>query len=215
VDPDYGIGPITESLQAFAEFFNIDPDLVQAGFESSAVASLDAPSPADIEKTIREMTETEKTDALLHVFSGDRHVGHELRARVRAVAMIANRTPPAAARNVGEIRGRAATIALERLREADEKAAAEKKRKEIEAQKARQARLDGLARRGDSVWRDVEVDIELRNASGYDRAAALLQDLQALAEQRGQTPDFTRRLNAIRARHDRKREFIKRLTGLR
>ena len=82
-----------------------------------------------------------------------------------------------------------------------------------EAEKARQARLLAIARRGESVWREVEAEIERRNATGYDRAAGLLLDLHALARQRGGMEDFLRRLRAIRVRHARKERFIERLAA--
>jgi len=57
-------------------------------------------------------------------------------------------------------------------------------------------------------------EIGRRNASGYDRAASLLSDLQALAAEGGSQDDFGRRLASICARHERKGQFIRRLTGL-
>jgi uncharacterized Zn finger protein len=71
-----------------------------------------------------------------------------------------------------------------------------------------------IARRGDAVWREIEVEIERRNASGYDKAAALLLDLQTIAQERRTTEDFTRRLSAIRERHARKERFIQRLRAM-
>ena len=74
-----------------------------------------------------------------------------------------------------------------------------------------------MARRGDSAWREVEEQIALRNAVGYDRAVALLADLGEIAATTGTQDQFTRRLADIRTRHDRKGKFIERLdkAGLR
>lgn len=77
--------------------------------------------------------------------------------------------------------------------------------------RARRARLDAISQRGEIVWREVETEIERRNASGYDTAAGLLLDLKAIAEERGTIGDFARRLQAIRERHVRKGRFIERL----
>jgi hypothetical protein len=122
--------------------------------------------------------------------------------------------PPAVARTVGELRARAAAIRLAREQAAAEKLAAERKRQAEEAEKARQARLVAIARRGESVWREVEVEIARRNPAGYDKAAGLLFDLQALAMDRGATPEFERRLSAIRERHAGKGRFIERLAKI-
>jgi hypothetical protein len=91
---------------------------------------------------------------------------------------------------------------------------AERRRQDEEAEKARRVRLEALRQRGEEVWREIEAEIERRNASGYDRAAALLSGLQALAVADGAQADFRRRLASIRARHGRKGKFIERLNML-
>ena len=142
------------------------------------------------------------------------YVGAELRAKVRdRIASGADATP-ISARTVGELRARADAIGLAREEAAAEKLAAEHKRRVQEAEKARQARLLAITRRGESVWREVEAEIERRNAAGYDKAADLLLDLQAVAEERGAMPDFEKRLRAIRERHARKQQFVVRLAKI-
>jgi hypothetical protein len=160
------------------------------------------------------MTDTNKTAMLSRLFDGDPYVGAELRAKVRdRIASGADATP-IGARTVGELRARANAIGRAREEAAAEKLAAEHKRRVKEAEKARQARLLAIARRGEAVWREVEAEIERRNAAAYDKAAELLLDLQALAKQRGTMEDFLRRLHAIREKHVRKERFIERLAAL-
>jgi hypothetical protein len=122
--------------------------------------------------------------------------------------------PPIVARTVGELLARAAAIGLAREQAAAEKLAAEHKRRVKEAEKARQARLLAIAQRGEGVWREVEAEIERRNSAAYDKAAALLLDLQAVAKERGTIEDFLRRLHTIREKHVRKERFIERLAAL-
>src|SRR3546814_15627832 len=71
-----------------------------------------------------------------------------------------------------------------------------------------------LKQRGAAVWREIEDEIERRNAAGYDRATSLLCDLQVLAMEEGSQSDFARRLASIRARHERKGKLIERLATL-
>lgn len=71
-----------------------------------------------------------------------------------------------------------------------------------------------MKRRGESVRTEIETEIERRNASAYDRAAALLIDLKQLAVEEDTATDFSSRLAVIRERHARKGQFIKRLQGL-
>jgi hypothetical protein len=213
-EPMPGIGPMTASLEAFAAFFGLDPDLVAAAAEESAAAIPSAAPPGAVRKIISAMTDSEKTGMLARLFDGDPHVAVELRAEVRDRLATQTGTPPVVARTVGELRARAQAIGLARERAAAEKVAAERKRQAEEAEKARRARLDAIVRRGEAVWREVEAEIERQNATGYDKAASLLLDLQVVAGERGTAPDFARRLKAIRERHARKRTFLNRLAGI-
>jgi hypothetical protein len=213
-EPMPGIGPMSASLEAFAEFFGIDSDLVQAAAERPAVATANAMSAEAVRGIISAMTDADKTTMLSRLFDGDPHVAAELRAKVRDRMASDADAPPIVARTVGELRSRAAAIGLAREQAAAEKLAAEHKRRVEEAEKARQARLLAIARRGEGVWREVEAEIERRNAAAYDKAAALLLDLQAVAKERGTIEDFLGRLHAIREKHVRKERFIERLAAL-
>jgi hypothetical protein len=213
-EPIPGIGPITAALEAFTEFFGVDPDLVQAAAERSAVATAEAMSAETARKAIAAMPDDEKTGLLVRLFEGAPHVATELRAEVRKRLGAEAGAPPAATRTIGELRARAKAIRLARERADAAKAAAERKRQAEEAEKVRQARLTTVARRGESVWREIESEIERRNAAGYDRAAGLLSDLKAIALERGTIKDFRHRLGAIRERHVRKERFIKRLSAI-
>src|SRR5580692_4523645 len=63
-EPMPGIGPMSASLEAFAEFFGIDSDLVQAAAERSAVAMASTLSPEAVRGIISAMTDTDKTAML-------------------------------------------------------------------------------------------------------------------------------------------------------
>ena len=155
-----------------------------------------------------------KTEILARLYDGDTHVAPELRAKVRDRMAVEADAPPVVARTVGELCARAHAVGLPREQAAAEKLATERKRQVEEAEKARRVRLDTIARRGESVWRDIEAEIERRNATGYDRAASLLLGLRAVAEERGTMPDFEKRLRAIRERHAHKKQFVVRLAKI-
>jgi len=90
-------------------------------------------------------------------------------------------------------------------------ALAERQRREEVAAAARKKRLAAVAARGELAWREVDNEIERRNASGYDRAKALLDDLRDVASSHGTTNEFERRVSALRQKHARKGQFIERL----
>ncbi|MGA7807167.1 hypothetical protein, partial [Bradyrhizobium sp.] len=81
-EPMPGIGPLSASLEAFAEFFGIDSDLVQAAAERSAVATASAMSADAVQKIIAAMIDADKTAMLSRLFDGDPYVAAELRAEV-------------------------------------------------------------------------------------------------------------------------------------
>ncbi|MGH2551213.1 MAG: hypothetical protein ACRDHN_17645, partial [Thermomicrobiales bacterium] len=110
---------------------------------------------------------------------------------------------------------RAKEIAEARERAETERLEAERRRQAMEMEKVRRARLKFLKQRGaENVWRDIEREIERRNPAGYDNAMSLLIEVQVLALEEGNQNDFDRRLNSIRARHEKKARFIERLSKL-
>jgi hypothetical protein len=207
-EPLPGIGPMTGALKAFAEFFNIDLDLVEAAAERAAFVPIPAGA---AEATIAALDGLEKNKLLLRVFDGDPLVAAELRAKVRAAL------PPAPAvtpRTAGDLLARAEAIREEHEREAAKRKAEERRKAEQKALRERRARMDVLIKRGEAVWQEVETEIERRNASAYDRATDLLFDLHSIAEEHGKTVDFSRRLADIRKRHEAKKAFLTRIEGL-
>jgi hypothetical protein len=60
-----GGGPLTGALEAFANFFVIDPDLVQAAAELEADEA--AMSKADLRRELARMSERDKTELLLRL----------------------------------------------------------------------------------------------------------------------------------------------------
>ncbi|MDO9461984.1 MAG: hypothetical protein Q7N95_17945 [Alphaproteobacteria bacterium] len=212
-EPMSGIGPVTGALEAFTAFFGIDPYLVQAAAEHSVGVS--AASPDAVLRAIAAMAGHEKTGMLMRLFGGDPLLASEFRATIRERLAPAPNASPVAARTAGELRARARSIRLARERAQAGKAAAELRRQEEQAEKARRARLDAIARRGEGVWGEIETEIGRRNAAGYDRAASLLHELRIIAGEQGASEDFASRLCTIRERHARKERFIERLTAIR
>jgi hypothetical protein len=211
-EPLPGIGPMTEALEAFADFFNVDPDLVAAAAERSSHPITESSETA--RPIVAAMIDSEKTGLLVRLLDGDPHVASELRTLVRRRLMSERETPHAAARTADELRERADAFRLARDRAEAEKAEAARQRLARETERARRARLDAIARRGHGIWDEIEAEIERLNASGYDKAAGLLIDLGAIAEEKGTTEDFARRLGVIRERHAQKARFIERLAQL-
>jgi len=208
-EPLSGIGPLTGQLEACAEFFDIDRDLLQAAAEGGVSAA--AKSRDDPRAVLAAISENEKTELLLRLVEGDTHVAAELKRRIRNEGRA---TSSAAYRVVGDLRTRAQEIREASERAETERLEKERRRQAEEAKRALRARLKTLKQRGAAVWREIEDEVERRNASAYDRAASLLSDLQALAAQEGNQSEFAHRLASIRTRHESKRKLIERLNDL-
>ena len=214
-EPLPGIGPLTGALDVFADFFHVDPDLVRASAERPANADGGAVSDDAVREAIAAIPEAEKTALLQCLVDGDPHVAAEVRSRVREAVAPAAGERRERRRTVADLRARAAAICEERETAAAERREAERRRQAELEEKARQARLGALAARGAaSVWREVETEIERRNAAGYERAVHLLRDLRVLAEEDGSAKEFSERVRSLRDRHERKKRFVERLAGL-
>ena len=213
-EPLPGIGPLTGSLEAFADFFHIDPDLVQVAAEAPLNADLGKVSAAARRRAVEAIPHAEKTALLGRLVDGDPHVMVELQRKVREAVTEPAGEAHAKRRTVADLRGR-----VEELREARRVATAkrveaERRRQAEEAERARRARIKAVRQRGESVWGEIETEIERRNPSGYDRAAGLIFDLRALAEEDGTTEEFSKRARSICHRHARKWSFLQRLGKL-
>ncbi|AZO27132.1 hypothetical protein ABID26_006051 [Mesorhizobium shonense] len=211
-EPTPGLGPLTDALEAFAEFFCIDRDLLRAAAEQSSAP--DGLLPEMAGRIVAAMSDAEKTSLLVRIFNGEPHVPAELRAWVRARSELQTATSPGALRTAADLLTRAREIRLARERAEAEHAEAQRRLEAELAEKAREVRLEVIRRRGESVWSDVEDEIGRRNPAGYDKAAALLSDLLALAEKQDSVEEFRLRLQSIRERHAGKGRFIERLATL-
>src|SRR3546814_2108040 len=172
---DWSSDVCSSDLEGFAEFFGVDPDLMQAAAE---LAEGDATtSKDDLRETLAAIPDREKIDLLLRVADGDNYVVTELRSRLRR-RRPAPTLPP---RTAGALRARAREIAEARERADADSREAEGRRQAKQAEKERRARLRTLKQRGAAVWREIEDEIERRNAAGYDRSTSLLCDLPVFA----------------------------------
>jgi hypothetical protein len=142
-EPLPGIGPLTASLQAFADFVRIDPDLVRAASESEA-ADLAGRSARSVEAAIARLPDDEKNALLVRLFNADPYAGAELQFLLRRHLQpdeAASRPPP---RTVGALRARAEALRLDRARAKAQAAAEHARRQSEEAEKRRRVRLSSL-----------------------------------------------------------------------
>lgn len=213
-EPLPGIGPMTDALEAFVDFFQIDPPLAEAAAERPFTTVKADPDAA--RRIVSAFSDREKTEWLTRLVSDDPHTAVEIRSLIRERMEADSLADQAASprRTAGEIRARAEAIREARRRKAAQEEKARLRKAAAEEERARRKRVDALRERGAAVWQQVETEINRRNPGGYKTAHSLLHDLKMLAELDHTPADFADRVRSIRERHARKGQFIERLKDL-
>ncbi len=210
-----GLGDLSASLRAFADFLRVDSDLIEIAAQRSASASTAGPLAADLQRWIVALPDSEKNELLLRLAEGsDPHLRAELLQRFRSASTSAGITKEDALegrRTVGELLASAEARAAARQREIAEREARERARRQREQAAARAKYLDTLAPRKEEVWNQVEAHIETKRPKEYEEAVRLLKDLRDLEAGMAGTGEFEARLGQLRDRHAKKPSLIERL----
>lgn len=206
-----GLGRLSASLEALAEFLDVDRDLIAVAAENSAELRETRLDPRNLERWIRDLPEADKVDLLARLVRGDEpNLRGEVLLRYRRSHEPAPTFNPGR-RTVGELRAAAERHTAERKRAEAEQAARERERRQRDEAAARAVHLDGLVGREEDLWRQVEGLVEVKRAAEYDEALRLLKDLRDLSVRGQSLQSFTERLNDLRLRHSKKPAFIARL----
>jgi hypothetical protein len=208
-----GLGELSASLEAFAEFLRIDRDLLDAAAAASPVLGAVEPQPPQLREWIATLPLAEKDDLLVRVMGGEgAALGNELLQRVRRAREggAGVRDGGSRRRTVGELVRAGEQAAAERERIAAEEAAKEKERRKRATARARAKHLDALSGTEPVLWNKVENLIASRKPKSYDEAVQVLVDLRDLATRRGGS-EYHRGLEALRSAHAGKPALIERL----
>jgi FtsZ-interacting cell division protein YlmF len=207
-----GLGELTAPLQAFADFFRIDADLLTVAAARSPEAEASA-SEAGVEPWIAALPDVTKTDWLVRLAGGkEPHLRAEMLRRFRESQPPREPRHAEAPRTVRELLDGAEKRTQERRREEAERAAAERALREQKAAEQRQQYLDNLANREPEAWERVDALIATKQPGRYDDAVKLLSDLRDLAHRDGRKPEVEARLRRLSEQHAKKPTFIERLT---
>lgn len=208
-------GHLPAPIAALGDFLGVDADLIAVAFGSREESPPDAAAKRDIETAIRALSDDERVAFLSRLHRGDDpHLGAELRRRCDAALGVGGKERNRGrALTAGELRREAGRLAEARSQRAAEQAAIEQRRRSEADAAERQRRLDVLSKRGEAAWRDVDNLIELRNATAYDKATALLLDIAAVAEAACRRADFDRRVSRLAEQHEKKGQLVRRLVA--
>jgi len=194
-----GLGDLSASLRAIADFLEIHKDLMAVAAETSP--PLEEPANDGLAEWITALPAAEKDTLLTMVADGEG-------AQVQALLLRRFRgSDTGTTGRSGSVRTATGLRAPAESRAAERKKAEERRRREEQARKAAAkaaayaTRLDELAAEGEVPWKQVDEMIATKKTSEYDRAVALLRDLRALAKRRGGEAAFAKRVLDLRARY--------------
>lgn len=199
-----GLGQLSAGLQAIADFFDIDEDLIAV----AAAASAPMQEASGLAERVASLPAQEKDELLARVAAGE---GAQVQALLlRRFRSASGSLPPAPARTAAEL-WEAAADRKEARAQAAEQARREEEARQTAARAAAYAKhLDQLATHTEAAWEKADELIETKRPRDYDLATSLLRDLQALAERQEDTGAFRKRFGELRARHQRKPSLLDR-----
>jgi hypothetical protein len=179
-----GLKKLNASLQALANFFEIDPHLISAAAGSSEKA--ESTLEPDLESAIAKLSREESDAHLLQILRCEPGAVLSLK---KHLTQLSGGKPPSqsrSARTTGELFKQAEKIEQEEKRKARE-----------EAERKRVQRLEKLAHEEESAWRNVENLLTEKRAKTYDEATKLLAELQDMAKYKQREDQFKFRFQSI------------------
>jgi len=207
-----GLAQPSVSLERFAGFFRIDPDLIHVAAGASPLREDTTPKLPELRAWVAKLPAAEKDDLLARTMAGEHTmIANELIQRLTREQVGRNPSgAPGKRRTVRDLLDQAEQAAEERQRLNAERAAKEKARRAQEAAIARTKHLDAIAGNEPKLWKQVESLVATKQPKKYDFAVKLLVDLRDLAK-RENSATFRRQLEELRTQHAGKPSLIERL----
>jgi hypothetical protein len=183
-----GLKKLNAGLQAFADFFEIDPHLISAAAEASQKA--ESSTELDFKTALAKLTRAESDAHLLQIVRGEPGAVLALKKKLTNLIQVQTDSPSSSTRNAAELFAQAEKLELAASRQA-----------QAEAERQRIARLEKLAQQEESTWANVERLLIKKTGSAYDDATRLLVELRDMAEYKQRQRQFTERFKSIRERY--------------
>jgi hypothetical protein len=179
-----GLKKLNASLQALAEFFEIDPHLISAAAAASKKA--ESTSRPDIESAIAKLSRAESDAHLRQIVGGEPGAFLALKKRLTELS---GGKPPSQSQSTRTVSG-----LFEEAKKFEREA---KRMAREEAERKRVQRLEILAQEEDAHWIYAENLLAQKRGSAYDQATKLLAELHELAEYKESGDKFGKRFKII------------------
>jgi hypothetical protein len=199
-----GLDCLTPSLQALLEQFPVDQDaLAVAAGQSQGTMPDRIPIATVLDKTPLPKMKT----WLERVAEGNGS---------RVMSELNRLTYPRMEAVAGEpltcVDFAANTIEIREARLKKEARAAAAERRRVAA--ARKRHLEGVMKRADTIWAELDLLMDEKTASGYDSSAEHLKELHDAYEQAERGVEFQDKLNVFRERYSRRPAMMRRIKDL-
>ncbi len=196
------LNDLSESLEAFVDFFEIDQDLIATAATTSQYQEVKEESLKDL---IPSLSEEERNDFLVRVLKSESYLGRQLTYRLRELSgnpdIVINSDTPK--RTLSELLKLTEGETQQRHRKAQEV-----------VHEAKVQKLEALAKRKDQVWEQVFELIALKQTKPYDQAVAYLIELRDLAEYQGNLEEFQASIQQIHKDYSKRPGLISRLQSV-
>lgn len=179
-----GLKTLNASLQAFADFFEIDPHLISAAAGSSQKAE-STPEP-DLESALAKLSRAESDVHLLQILRGEPGAVISLKKHLTQLGGGKPDSQTRSARTTDELFKQAEKIEKEENRKA-----------RAEAERQRIQRLEKLAQEEESIWAHVENLLTEKRGKTYDEATKLLAELRDMSKYKQREEQFANRFKSI------------------
>ena len=203
--PD-GLEDLTPAQTRLAEYLRVDDDILAAAANHSAPPK--APT-MSMEAWVASLPVNQKDDFIAAVLSGSDPAAVAFMRRRYQIESAPPRSDETTKKlTVSKLLSEAR--AIQQDRESQDRAR-KKRQAEQRAKKAaeeRERRIEELMQDERPAWKSVELIVENKQATEYERAVKQLADLKEVAVRRGALEDFARRVRELREVHKGKRKFV-------
>ena len=204
-----GLGNLTASQQALAEFLEVDPDLLAGAGMGSPSAPKAEISPQEMDTWIDALPREEINSILKQLLEGkgqqaERSVRNQFAAWRRGLQ---TGNTDASRRTLGELRQNAEKAQQIRL----EKQKRDRKQLEIKRREKRKAYLKNLSSDFPKAWASVKEPVERGSGRGYDEACRILVDIAEAYDLFATKKQFQKELKKFMAGYLRRKALIQRL----
>ncbi len=185
-----GLQKMGGSLTEFMSFWDISEDLVAA----AAQLSPEKVAPEyDFQTAIARLSDAEKSKYLLRFAQDEPTVKNELIKHLKSLSGNLTRTRIMPQMTIQDVLDLEIKVRQERVQQEKDAAAAKRK-----------AELEKMVPQETQMWKRVQMELDLKRASGYDNAVAMLVDLKALNAMLGKNDLFNTKMQAIRTTYTSK-----------